>query len=237
MTFLKFRSPTPENAAASEARPSNPYFDGRQQWSDLYDNIARQRDRWMYGCAALVVALILSPLVTAHVIRAGAEPPPYVALVDRSTGEPISGTVAAAADVNDPVVLKHELWEFISSMRLVTTDRQFQQQAVRRAYGYLPEGGAAYRTVTDWYRAHDPFQRSAQVTVTPSLLVILPQTRDTWSIEWTEVERDAQTGEVQSNHHYKALVTIARKPAGGAEHVAINPLQVFVTSFAADLVQ
>ena len=114
---------------------------------------------------------------------------PYIVEVDKL------GQVAAVrpASVIDAAsltgVVKAELATFITKARFVTPDQQLQANSIRDVYALLANSDPATAKMNEWFngsKENNPFFRASKVLVSASINGIIPQSQDSWQVDWTE---------------------------------------------------
>ncbi|MNG07159.1 VirB8 protein [compost metagenome] len=79
-----------------------------------------------------------------------------------------------------------------------------------------------------------PFARAAKETAAVEIRSVLPQTPETWQVEWVETTRDRQ-GVKKAEGTYRALVTVYQaetNPNTKEEDIWMNPIRLFVRDFS-----
>lgn len=133
-------------------------------------------------------------------------------------------------------MIKASVAEFIRDARLVTLDVAVQRAAVFRLYAKLSPNDPATQKMNEWLNGDEektPFQRATKEMVSIEITSVLPQSPDTWQIDWTETTRDRQ-GIVKTKHNMRALVTvyISTLNQQSEEGMRRNPLGLFVRDFS-----
>jgi type IV secretion system protein VirB5 len=125
---------------------------------------------------------------------------------------------------------------FISEARMVSPDATLQRQGIFRVYSMLHEGDPATQKMHEWFNAtkeSSPFERAATEAVSVEIISVIPQTSETWQVDWRETVRDRQ-GAVKGRHVMRALVTVYVSPPTSAttdEQMRNNPLGIYVRDF------
>ena len=84
-------------------------------------------------------------------------------------------------------------------------------------------------------RCSSPFRRAAKETVSTEIVSVIPQTPDTWQVDWIETVRDRQGILKGQPYRMRALVTVYTVPATPQtteEQVRNNPLGIYVRDFS-----
>jgi type IV secretory pathway TrbF-like protein len=216
---------TVKSAAANAAPFDNPYLSARREWNERYgDYIARARSwRWA-AFAALAVSLVLAVGVVWQ--AAQSKVVPYVVEVDR-LGDAVAVTRADRAATTDVRVVKAQLATWIVDVRCVSSDPLAQKAALSRSYAMT----AAMATIflNDYYRQHSPFGQPRTVAV--SVDAVLPVSKQTYQLQWSEDARDLQ-GRDLATTHWLASVTVAFDPPTDERGILSNPLGLYITGIS-----
>jgi len=79
-----------------------------------------------------------------------------------------------------------------------------------------------------------PFKRAAKETVDVQITSILPQSNETWQVDWLETVRARGDGSIISRFRMRALVSIYVAPPTSQtseEQIRKNPLGIFIRDF------
>ena len=216
---------TAERAGADVAALETPYLSARREWNERYgDYIARARSwRWA-AFAALAVALVLA--VGAVWQGAQSKVVPYVVEVDK-LGDAVAVARADRATPADVRVIKAQLAAWIVDVRSVSSDPLAQKAALSRSYAMTAATATLF--LNDYYRQHSPFNQNRTVAV--SVDAVLPISKQTYQIQWSEDGRDLQ-GRNLATTHWLASVTVAFDPPTDERGVLSNPLGLYVTGIS-----
>ena len=83
--------------------------------------------------------------------------------------------------------------------------------------------------------ASNPCHRAAKDTVETEIVSVIPQSPDTWQIEWNEKTFDRQGSPIGQPYRMRALATVAIIPPDDTtseEKIRQNPLGVYVKDFS-----
>jgi len=214
---------------------SNPYLSARRTWNDHTQALMSSRQAWqIMGILALLVALVAvgGMIHIAQLSRFV----PYVVQVDK-LGQTAAVSVADKAAPADPRVIAAAISAFIANARLVTPDVALQRKAVFDVYALLPANGPATQKMTEFYNATEdssPFKRAAKEMVSAEINTAMPQTADTWQVDWLETTRDRDGAMKGRPMLMRAMVTIfivPPTPATTEEQLRKNPLGIYVRDF------
>ena len=229
MTQHSSQAPDP-NAAA------NPYLASRRAWNAHVGALAASRRIWqMVGLIALLIVLAC----VGGLIHIGSQSKwvPYVVEVDK-LGQPLAVNVADHASEADPRVVRSVLAGFISDLRTVTPDAALQRKAILRVYALLNTDAAAAQKTNDWFNGAgnvNPFKRAATETVSVQIDAILPQSGDSWQVDWVESVYDRSGKLISGPTRMRAVVNVqlSNQPSDASEQqLRDNPLGIFITDFS-----
>ena len=215
---------------------ANPYLNARREWNNHVGGVLSASRTWqVIGIVSLMIALV----AVAGMIHIASQSKfvPYVVEVDRH------GQVRAvqAADVAAPAdqrVIHAALASFINDARLVTPDVSVQRDAIFRVYAMLAPDDPATAKMNEWFNGSEdasPFRRAAKETVSIEIASAIPQSEETWQVDWVETVRDRQGVMKGQPYRMRALLTIylvAPTAATTEEQIRKNPLGIFVRDFS-----
>jgi type IV secretion system protein VirB5 len=230
---------TSENALDGGRRHGendNPYLAARRTWNDQSAaNIASRQMFQLLGVLALLVAL--AGVGGAVYIGSQSKFIPYVVEVDRLGQRQAVGPADRAAPVDQRIV-HAAVADWIGSMRLVTPDIALQRKAVFKAYSMLAPNDPATSKTNEWLNGSvdsSPFKRATQETASIEIASVIPQTPETWQVDWVEIVRDRQGVRKGAPQRWRALVTVytmAPTPETTDDDMRNNPLGVHVRDFS-----
>ncbi|WP_426116078.1 VirB8/TrbF family protein [Massilia sp. PWRC2] len=215
---------------------ANPFLAARRTWNDQSAaNVASRQMFQLLGVLALLVALA----GVGGVVYIGSQSKfiPYVVEVDRFGQRQAVAPADRAAPVDQRVV-HAAVADWIGSMRLVTPDIALQRKAVFRVYAMLAANDPATAKTNEWLNGtqeSSPFKRAAKETASIEITSVLPQTPDTWQVDWLETVRDRQGAKKGEAQRWRALVTVYATPTTPDttdEDMRNNPLGIHVRDFS-----
>lgn len=230
------RSTEPMKGGRRAGEVENPYLAARRTWNDHVGSVVSQRQTWqVIGILSLMIALA----GVGGVIAIGSQSKfiPYVVQVDK-LGQTIAAGPVQAADKADQRIVHASVSEFISDARIVTPDVALQRKAVFRVYAKLSPNDAATAKMNEWLNGTDessPFKRAAKEMVSVEIKSVLPQTADTWQVDWVETTRDRQGVLKGQPVTMRALVTVytaETTPQTTDEQLRNNPMSIYVRDFS-----
>lgn len=214
----------------------NPYLSARRTWNDHMQGMAASRQMWqIMGILSLLVAMG----GIAGMIHIGSQSKfiPYVIEVDK-LGQQMAITPADRASPVDPRVIRASIAAFIANARTVTPDTALQRKAVFDIYALLNQNDPATQKMNDWLNGSEdasPFKRAETEMVSVEVGTVLPQTQETWQVDWVETTRDRH-GIVQGTPvNMRAVVTVYVVPPSPnitEDQMHKNPLGIYVRDFS-----
>lgn len=214
----------------------NPYLNARRTWNHIgAANLASRQVFQLLGMLALLVALGAVGGMTY--IGSQSKFVPYVVQVDK-LGQQVAVAPAQRAAPADPAVIHASVAAWISNMRMVTPDIALQRKGVFHVYSMLAANDPATAKANEWLNGSEssnPFKRAETETASVEIDTVLPQTADTWQVDWIETTRDRQGGMKGKPQRWRSLVTvytIAPTADTTEQQIRDNPLGVHVRDFS-----
>ncbi|MGL4447824.1 MAG: conjugal transfer protein TrbF [Aeromonas sp.] len=229
------RHPQAPLAAESAKAEPNPYLQARRTWNDHVSSLVTARQTWqVIGLLSLLIALAC----VGGIIHIGSQSKfiPYIVEVDKR-GQTVALGPLTAADKVDQRIVHATVADFIQNARLVTPDVALQRKAVFRLYAVLSANEPAMVKMNEWLNASaeaSPFKRASKETVSIDVTSVIPESPDTWQVDWTETTRDRQ-GVLKSTLPMRALITVYTVPPNAQttdEQLRNNPLGIYVRDFS-----
>ncbi|KTT27418.1 conjugal transfer protein TrbF [Pseudomonas oryzihabitans] len=235
------RSQEPLAGGRRAGESENPYLAARRTWNDHVGSVVSQRQTWqVIGILSLLIALA----AVGGMIHIGSQSKfiPYVIEVDK-LGQTLSAGPVDASSKADRRVIHAALSDWISCARMVSPDVALQRKCVFKVYSMLAPNDPATAKMNEWLNGTadaSPFKRAEKEMVSVEIKSVIPQTPDTWQIEWVETTRDRQGVLKGQPVTWRALVTtyIADvSPNTTDEQLRRNPLSLYVRDFSWSRVQ
>lgn len=214
----------------------NPYLNARKLWNDHTQGIMNNTRMWQ-TIALLCLMITLAAVGGTIYLASQSKFVPYVVEVDK-LGQAVAVAPAQVAQPADERVIHASLAAFMSNARLVTPDIALQRKAIFAVYAMMNADSPATSKMTAWLNgdpASNPFNRAAKETVETEIVSVIPQSPDTWQIEWNEKVFDRQGAPIQPPYRMRALATVDIIPPTSStteEKIRQNPLGVFVRDFS-----
>lgn len=232
---MKLSDFLPPPATPAIDHQPNPYLAARRAWNDHVARLIAARTMWqVVGLLSLMIAVAA---VGGLIELAGRSRfVPYVVEVDTA------GNVRASqrADEMGPAnraVIEAQLEKFVTLSRRVTTDIGLQRAAIFGVYGMMTQDDPAAGKMTEYLsgdEARTPFRRAQQETVNTEVTSILPQTRESWQVDWTETVYERASGKRKERFEMRALVQVYQTSPKHTSEEALrsNPLGIYVRDFS-----
>lgn len=239
---LVMKKPGAVATSASDGRKSNtkvediPYLNARRSWNDHVGSVVTAKQAWqMVGLISLLIALV----AVGGAIYLGKQSKfiPYVVKVDK-LGEAVAAGPAPVAQQADPRVVQASVAAWIRNARTVSPDVAIERRAIFSIYALIGPKDPAAQKMNDWLNGSEdsnPFVRATKVMVDVEVHSVLPQTPETWEVDWTETTRDRKGAMVGKPVTMRALVTVYFVPPTvdtTDEKMRMNPLGIYVRDFS-----
>ena len=230
------QSPQSLEAGPRSSGLENPYLSARRTWNEHVGSVVSSRQTWqVVGILSLLIALA----GVGGVIHIGSQSKfiPYVVQVDKM-GQTIAAGPVTAADKADPRIVHATVADVITSARMVTPDVALQRKAVFKVYSVLSPNDPATAKTNEWLNGNadaSPFKRAAKEMVNIEITSVIPQSPDTWQVDWTETTRDRQGALKGQPVPMRALVTVyTAEPTSQTtdEQLRNNPMGIYVRDYS-----
>lgn len=214
----------------------NPYLNAKKQWNDHSYGLMTSTRMWQ-SVGLLSLMITLAAVGGAIHIASQSKFIPYVIEVDK-LGRSVAIAPAQVASPVDERVVHASLAAFMSNSRLVTPDIALQRKAIFSVYAMLSASDPATVKMSAWLNeseANNPFHRAEKETVETEMVSVIPQSADTWQIEWNEKIFDRKGNPIGQPYRMRALATIAIVTptySTSEEMIRQNPLGIFVKDFS-----
>jgi len=214
----------------------NPYLSARRTWNDHEAESRANREMWrIFGICGLLVGL--AGVGGATYIGSQSKFIPYVVEVDKLSEVRAAAPINPGMKVNQKYV-RRAVQEFIESMRTVTPDVAIQRKMIFGAYAMLAANDPATAKANEWLNGNpdsNPFKRAERVMVEIKIETTIPQTAETWQVDWMETTRDRQGVRIGEPERYRAMVTTYTQettPDTSGEQMDKNPFGIFVRDYS-----
>jgi type IV secretory pathway TrbF-like protein len=226
----------PASAQAAAVPQKSPYLNARLFWNDHTKGLMNAVRLWQTIALLCLMITLVAVGGTLH-IASQSKFIPYVVEVDK-LGQSVAVAPAQVAAPADARVVHASIAAFISNARLVTPDVALQRKAIFSVFAMLKSDAPATAKMTDWLNGDEtrsPFNRAAKETVETEIISVLPQSPDTWQVEWNEKTFDRKGTLVGKPSRMRALLTVetlAPTSDTSEEKIRQNPLGIYVKDFS-----
>src|ERR1700685_1339342 len=207
------------------------YLKARQEWDERYADLVLGKRNWQITAAGMM-AITLVLAIGMVWVSTRSKFVPYVVEVDKlgyAIGAP------SALNENTPRIstdrmVRYELAPFIRNAREVITDPAAEHQLIGQVYSRAR--GPAYKFPEKYYHQndleHDQFKAGQHKSVSVQIDSILPLSKATWQVRWTE-EASGLDGSPVATTHWEAGVDTSVTSETSDSSILENPLGFYVT--------
>lgn len=151
---------------------------------------------------------------------------PYVVTVDSHGVVLNQGQAVSQAQIPKTVVTS-QLCNFVRNLRMLSQDREVQQQAILNAYAFVRPDSELIKQMNEYYSSHNPFQTAEQAQVSIDIANAIEMGPHTFQIDW--VENTAH----QEPKRMRAMISYSVQPVlkTDADSLLRNPLGLYVENF------
>ena len=213
----------------------NPYLDARKKHNEYESSRNASLRLWkLFGLLGLLTGLA----GVGGMIHIGSQSKfvPYVIEVDK-LGLSLPVSVGDLASPAAPRSVGSLLARAITLARMVTPDVVVQRNAIFELYASLDSSDPAALKMQEYLGSDSdtsPFKRAAKETVDVQITSVIPQSDETWQVDWMETVRARGDGSIISRFRMRALVRIYVVPPTNRtseEQIRKNPLGIFIRDF------
>lgn len=214
----------------------NPYLSARRTWNDHMRSVQASRNMWQI-LALLCLLIALAGIGGVVVIGSQSKFVPYVVQVN-NLGEAVAVSRADTAAVADQRVIHASVASFINDLRLVTPDIALQRRAIFRTYAMLSTNDPATVKANEWFGGDEnssPFKRAETETVNVEIISVIPQSEETWQVDWLEKVYDRQGHLAEPPFKMRALLRVYTQPPTQnttEEQIRNNPLGIYIQDYS-----
>ena len=203
---------------------SNPYLNARREWDERYGDALSRAHNWkmMAFCAVAVAGIAVAGIAY---IGAQSKIEPFVVTIDKM-GNPIAMAQPVTGGAVNQRIIEAQVASWVWNWRSMLSDPIAQKQLLAQVYAMASTQTAA--EINPWYKKS--WSADAGFVVSPHVTSILPVSKDTYQVNWTETRY--KNGQIDGTTSYKANVTtgIDKKIASTAQASMLNPLGIYVQS-------
>ncbi|MBD8829025.1 VirB8/TrbF family protein [Pseudomonas sp. CFBP 13602] len=218
---------------AAKKKVNNPYLNARRSWNGHVMGVMSSIQIWQ---TVGIVSLLIVVGAVGGLIHIGAQSK-IIPMVFQQDASANTVSVTLLDRVPDAVVTDYQqaVTNFITNTRMVTPDIALQRKAVLAAYSYLAPQDPATMKVNEYLNGspeRHPFKRAENETVSVEIRSALPQTKESWQVDWIETVR-SRDGQLKGPPiKMRALVTVYQnKDTPVDQNTFVNGHFIFVRDF------
>lgn len=213
----------------TETELNDPFYRGLKNWTERLGSFAEKAALWRtVGLSTTFLSVVLG-IGLVYVANTKKYIPYFVSIDgnDKITVK-IASNIKGESELRQRTIT-HQLTYWIANTRSVVTDEIVQKLHIGKSYQMVASGSPAYNFLTEYFRneKNNPYQRSANYTVTPEITSILRPSDTTWQIDWRE-KIIPLTGIGGVTKHYRALIGVKFREAMSEAEIVSNPTGVLV---------
>lgn len=213
----------------SPSLPESPYLNGRTEWMERYGSYVKAASNWRLvalgsmGIAFCAIGGLIAVSMQTKVVPYAVELNGHQEVVRVQRADLLS-----APNANQ---IRASLRDWIIGARTVYSDRYAMKNLIDRTYAMTMPDSRGFTDLANYHRSSNPYERSANQSVTVDVKVVVPVSDTTWQIEWTETTKEA-SGKVVGAQDWQGSFTVAVSPPTDAQQIMLNPLGLYVQQFS-----
>jgi type IV secretory pathway TrbF-like protein len=224
-------SATTRIAEAEGESNLNHVIAARNEFSNVFGDLARGKRNWQLMSFALIALLAVTTLSYVR-LASSQRVIPYLVQVDR-LGQVLAIGRADETLKPDQLLVASQLAQFVRAIRTVLPALAAAGQAemIKRGYAFLAPEAAGF--LNDYFAdsKNDPRLLGAHLTRQVDVTGILRvPNSDVWRLQWTEDERPLEPGLETRTTAWEGYATVRLVPPVTAEAVQDNPLGLYITT-------
>jgi len=214
----------PRNRYGDTPEPVTPYQKAAQVWdARMGDALGRAKNWRAMAFGSLGLSLILSGGV---IWQAGqSKITPYVIELEAKGSARAVRSAIEKYQPTDAQIAFH-LANFIERIRSLPIDPVVVRKNWLQAYDFA--GARAAKTLNEYARDNDPFEKIGERTVAVEVTSIVRASDTSFQIRW--LERRYVNGSLAATERWTALASVSIDPPRDVETLRNNPLGIYVTS-------
>lgn len=205
---------------------ATPYLNARREWDERYGDAIARAGTWQKVAVGSMVVAALSVAGIAYIGSQSKIKPFVVALDTMGSPVAIARPIASGQEVNQRIMIS-QIGNWVWNARTKLVDAEAQKVLVDRVYAMVNADSGKY--LNEYYSINSPFSTDGS-TVKVTINNVLPVSKDTYEVSWTESL--AKPGKTAKTSKHKASLTTALDPKIAEKpNVAMNnPLGIFIKS-------
>ncbi len=221
-----------DNLAAKE-KVDNPYINARRSWNGHVMGVMSSNQVWQ---TVGIISLLIGAGAVGGIIHIGSQSK-IIPMVFQQDASANTVSVTLLDRVPDAVITDYQnaVTNFISNTRMVTPDVSLQRKAVLASYAYLAPQDPATMKANEFLNGSplkNPFKRAETETVSIEIRSALPQTKDTWQVDWVETVRSRDGSLKGAPYNMRALINVYQnKDMTVDKNTFVNGHFIFIRDF------
>lgn len=206
------------------------YLAGKQEYMEQTGSLVKAMQHWRMASIIEGVAIIILAVGIFAIGLQQKVVPFAVAFNEHSeVARVVRVDVAAPPTANQ---IKASLRQWVIGARSVYGDWRALQGLLNQAYAMTLPDSPASKSLNAFHQENDPYKRARKeaVDVAVNSVTQMPNSDDTWRIEWTETTKQGN-GQVVDMKTWQGLFTVVIAPPVDEGQILINPLGVRVKQF------
>lgn len=194
---------------AAKKKVNNPYLNARRSWNGHVMGVMSSIQVWQ---TVGIVSLLIVMGAVGGIAHIGAQSK-IIPMVFQQDASANTVSVTLLDRVPDAVLTDYQaaVTNFINNTRVVTPDVSLQRKAILAGYAYLAPQDPATMKMNEFLNGspeRNPFNRAANETVSIEIRSALPQTKDTWQVDWTETVRSRDGSAKGKPYNMRVLINV-----------------------------
>ena len=218
---------------AAKEKVNNPYLNARRSWNGHVMGVMSSLQVWQ---TVGIVSLLIVMGAVGGIAHIGAQSK-IIPMVFQQDASANTVSVTLLDRVPDAVLTDYQaaVTNFITNTRLVTPDVSLQRKAILAGYAYLAPQDPATMKANEFLNGspeRNPFNRAANETVSIEIRSALPQTKDTWQVDWTETVRSRDGSAKGKPYNMRALLNVYQNKDMAVDgNTFVNGHFIFIRDF------
>jgi len=187
----------------------NPYLNARRTWNGHVAGLMSAIQIWQ---VVGITSLMISLASVGGMIYIGSQSK-FIPLVFQQDSGGNTVSITRAEKIPDAKIddYRTAVGQFIEHIRLVTADADLQRKAVLQTYAFLNAQDPAALKANEYLNGNkevNPFNRAANETVSIELRSVLPQSKESWQVDWLETVRSRDGTQKAKPTLMRAIISI-----------------------------
>lgn len=218
-----------EKAEKITKGPRNPFLDARRAWNEHSGATVQNSRNWRLMAVSSSLGVI-GLLIILGVVLSQQKIVPYVVELNGHSEavRVVRADVMAQPSTNQ---IRAALRTWIIGARTVYGDFRAGKNQIDTAYAMTMLDSPAYRTLVEFHRENNPYERAQKETVEIAVNAVVAVSDNTWQIEWTETTKQI-SGRVLGTKAWQGSFTVAISPPTEESQILVNPIGVYVRQFS-----